>query len=362
MFKPATIAQPQVCDLMPYQPGMPIETLARTYGLDPQNILKLASNENPDGMSPRAAAAAQQAITTAALYPDGYALRQALANHYQLSDSNIVLGNGSNDILDLVARVFLDNSAEAVSSQYAFGVYRLITKIVNAKNVIVPAQDYGHDLDAMRQAVTDKTRVVWLANPNNPTGTFVGYDAVENFIAHMPEHVVVVLDEAYYEYLSPEDRIDTTKWLQKYPQLIIVRTFSKAYGLAGLRVGYALTSPEIADLLNRVRQPFNVNYVGLAAAVEALADTAFVEASYQRNLASLRQLKEGLDELGLRYLPTYGNFITVQYEDVASVNQHLLEQGIIVRPLKEYDMPDHLRITAGKPAENIRLLGALNNL
>ncbi|HEX9153365.1 MAG TPA: histidinol-phosphate transaminase, partial [Candidatus Saccharimonadales bacterium] len=313
MFKVTNIIQPQICDLNPYKPGMPIETLARNYGLDPANIIKLASNENPDGMSPAAHEAAQHALLDVHRYPDGFPLRQALASHYGIPESMITIGNGSNDVLDLIARVFLGKGTEAISSQYAFCVYNIVTKITGAKNVIVPALDYGHDLDAMQAAVTDATRVVWIANPNNPTGTHVGYEALERFIENLPEHVIIALDEAYYEYLSDDVIVDTVQWLKRYPQLIIIRTFSKAYGLAGLRVGYGLASTEITDLLNRVRQPFNASHVAIIAATAALADQSFVTQSYERNMAGVNQITTGLDELGLEYIPTSGNFVTVKF-------------------------------------------------
>jgi histidinol-phosphate aminotransferase len=362
MTDPFTLAQPQICDLAPYQPGMPIETLARKFGLDPASIIKLASNENPDGMSPKAKAAATSAMQDASRYPDGYALRQALAAKFAVASNQIVLGNGSNDLLDLIARVFLGKGAQAVSSQYAFGVYQLITKITSAENVVVQARKFGHDLAAMRRAISEKTRIVWIANPNNPTGTLLGAAELETFIADVPEHVVVVLDEAYSEYLKESDRADSVAWLEKYPQLILVRTFSKAYGLAGLRVGYAFASPAIADLMNRVRQPFNVTHVSITAAVAALADDEFVAQSRERNRKGLRQLRDGLDKLGLPALPAYGNFITVKFPDADEVNEQLLRQGVIVRPIKEYGMVDYLRITVGTTDENARLLVALGTI
>jgi histidinol-phosphate aminotransferase len=326
--------QPQLQDLAPYQPGMPIEELARRFGVEPGAITKLASNENPHGMSPGAAKAAAQAATAdGARYPDPYTLRVALAHHWQVPENSLVLGNGSNDVLDIIARVFLGSNTNAVSSQYAFAMYRLVTKSVGAANVVVPAQEYGHDLAAMHAAITPQTRVVWLANPNNPTGTFVKYDAVEKCIAAVPRNVAVVLDEAYYEYLPENLRVDTTSWLQAYPNLILVRTFSKVYGLAGLRVGYGMAAAPVAEMLNRVRQPFNVNQAAIAAAVASLQDQDYVAASRQRNELALQQLTQGLKALGLDYLPTYGNFVTVKFANASAVNQALLKQGIIVRPV-----------------------------
>jgi len=349
-------ANTYICDLNPYRPGMPIETLARELGLDPAHIIKLASNENPAGMSTRSLKAAQQAMDSAFRYPDGYMLRQALAEFYNLEHSQVVLGNGSNDVLDLVARVFLAPGAEAVFSQSSFIVYSLVTRIAGARSVVVPEQNFGHDLNAMRRAITAKTKIVWIANPNNPTGTFVPYAQLKNFLKALPPRVIVVVDEAYYEYLPDAERLDTTLWLKEHPNLVLTRTFSKAYGLAGLRVGYALCAPQAADLLNRVRQPFNVSHPSLAAAVAALGDQAFVRGSRRRNLLGLQQIKAGLDKMGLGYLPTFGNFITIKFPDAPKVHQALLKQGIIVRPLLEYGMPEHLRVSVGTPAENKRFL------
>jgi histidinol-phosphate aminotransferase len=344
---------------MSYKPGMPIEELARMYGFDEANITKLASNENPYGMSPRSRRAIAEAIEDGSRYPDQFTLRVALAEHMGIAETRLVLGNGSNDILDLIGRMFLGPGSEAISSEYSFVVYKLVTKIVGATNIVVPAVNYGHDLDAMQRAITPQTTVVWIANPNNPTGTFIDYDTIKQFVASIPRQVIIVLDEAYYEYLADEQRIDTIRWLESHPNLIIVRTFSKVYGLAGLRVGYGITSPEIADVLNRVRQPFNVNNVAIAAAVAGLADQEYVEESRSRNLQALAQLKKGLADLGLSYLPTYGNFVTVHFMDADAVNQALLRRGIIVRPLAEYGMPEYLRISCGRPDENERLLQSL---
>jgi histidinol-phosphate aminotransferase len=359
MSNPITLAHPYVCDLNPYRPGLPIEALARQHGIAPERIIKLASNENPLGMSPKARVAAAKALAGAHRYPDGYDLRRALADFYNMSDEHIVLGNGSNDVLDLVARAFLSSGREAVSAQHAFIVYKLATQITGATNVIVPAKDFGHDLKAMRAAVTPKTSVVWIANPNNPTGTFMPYPEVEEFIASLPKEIIVVLDEAYYEFLSDTERVDTTKWLTKYPNVVLTRTFSKAYGLAGLRVGYALASAPVADVLNRVRQAFNANHVGLAAAVAALGDQAFVRRSVAANHQGLAQLSQGFKQLKLDYLPSYGNFIAVRIPETAVVHEALLRKGIIVRPVTDYQLPDHLRVSVGTTAENKQFLKTL---
>ncbi len=351
-----------ICDLNPYQPGLPVELVARQHGLDPANIVKLASNENPLGMSPKAKKALLGAVSEGHIYPDQYQLTQKLAKKLDVSAGHIVLGNGSNDVLDLVARTFLNEGDEAVSSQYAFSIYVIVTQSVGATNVVVPAKDYGHDLDAMLAAITPKTKVVWIANPNNPTGTFEPYERVKQFLAKVPRRVVVVLDEAYYEYLDPEERADTTKWLAEYPNLIITRTFSKAYGLAGLRIGYGIASPEIAELLNRVRQPFNANSLALAAAGAALDDDEFVAKSVGLNREGREQLTAGLQKLGLHCLPSFGNFVTFRVRNAAETNQNLLKRGIIIRPLAANGLPDWLRVTTGTKSQNVRFLRVLSGL
>lgn len=355
-------SQPYITQLQPYQPGLPIEQVARQYGLDASQIIKLASNENPFGMSPKASAAVEAALSEGHRYPEQFSLLQALAVRHDVKPTQLVLGNGSNDVLDLIARVFLGPGVESVSSQYAFVVYQLSTQAVGATNIVVPAANYGHDLNAMLAAITPQTRVVWIANPNNPTGTFLPSTTVKQFLAKVPPEALVVLDEAYHEYLSPEECEDTVQWLQDFPNLIAVRTFSKIYGLAGVRVGYGIASAEVADLLNRVRQAFNVNTLGLAGALGALKDNAFVQSSFEANLSGRQILVSGLQKLGLTCLPAYGNFVTVEVPDAAAVNEALLKKGVIVRPLVPYGMPNHLRITIGTPQENERFLSTLTNI
>jgi histidinol-phosphate aminotransferase len=345
--------------ISPYQPGKPITQLAREMGIPVERIVKLASNENPLGMSPKARVAIEKAAATLERYPDDFELKSALASHYGLGSERIVLGNGSNDVLDLIARVFLAPGRSTVFSHHAFAVYPLASLSAGADLIAVPAKDYGHDLDAMRAAIRKDTRLVWIANPNNPTGTFVAYPELKRFMQRVPADVVVVLDEAYNDYLAPQDRADTTAWLAEFANLVITRTFSKIYGLAGLRVGYALASSEVADLMNRVRQPFNCNNLALAAATAALDDHAFIEQSYALNRAGLEQITAGLRHLNLACLPAYGNFVTFKAGDAASVNQKLLKQGVIVRPIAGYGMPEWLRVTIGREAENARFLDAL---
>ncbi len=350
---------PYVRSISPYQPGKPITQLARDLGLDVEKIVKLASNENPLGMSPKAQAAVAGAIAGLSRYPDDFALKQALAERTGLAMERIVLGNGSNDVLDLVARVFLAPGRSAIFAQYAFAVYPLATIAAGAEPIAVAASDYGHDLDAMLSAIRPATRLIWIANPNNPTGTFLPYARLKAFLRALPEEVVVVLDEAYNEYLAPAERVDTTAWLGEHANLVITRTFSKIYGLAGLRIGYALCSAEIADLMNRVRQPFNGNNLALAAAVAALDDHEFVARSYALNRAGMAQIVAGLKRLACRHIPSHGNFVTFCVPNAAAVNQRLLENGVIIRPIAAYGMPDWLRVTIGTESENKRFLEAL---
>lgn len=353
--------------IAPYQPGKPISELAREMGLDEKRIIKLASNENPLGLSPKAKAAITVALEDLARYPDGnaFGLKAALAGRFGVDPSGIVIGNGSNDILELAAGAFLTPGSSAVYSRHAFAVYPLATQARGAQGIVVPARDYCHDLDAMLDAVQVSTRIIFIANPNNPTGTRLEELSLLRFLEGVPRDVAVVLDEAYNEYLPPENRMDSIGWIKRFPNLIISRTFSKAFGLAGLRVGYGLMAPEVADLLNRLRQPFNVNSLALAAAEAALGDTAFVEESYQLNRRGMAQLEDGFRVLGLQWIKSYGNFISFEVPRregqpaAGTVYQNLLRQGVIVRPVAGYDMPDHLRVTVGTEEENGIFLGAL---
>ncbi|MCP5269401.1 MAG: histidinol-phosphate transaminase [Zoogloeaceae bacterium] len=352
-------ALPYVRAISPYLPGKPITELAREMGIPVEQILKLASNENPLGMSPRAKAALTSAAASLERYPDDFDLKKALAAHTGLAAECIVLGNGSNDVLEMVARVFLAPGRSAVFAQHAFAVYPLATLATGAELLVVPAKDFGHDLDAMRAAIRPDTRIVWIANPNNPTGTFLPYPQLKAFLQAVPQDVIVVLDEAYNEYLPPAERAETVAWLAEFPNLVITRTFSKIYGLAGLRIGYALASAEIAGLMNRVRQPFNCNNLALAAAVAALDDHEFVARSYELNRSGKEMIIAGLKRLGLAHIPAHGNFVTFKVADAAGVNQRLLKQGVIVRPIGGYGLPDWLRVTIGTGTENERFLEAL---
>jgi histidinol-phosphate aminotransferase len=357
-----TIQAPQhIQKIAPYQGGKPIAELARDMNLKVEEIVKLASNENPLGISPKADYAIQEAILDIARYPDGnsFGLREAVSNKFGVAHDQIVFGNGSNDILELVARAYLSSDSETIYSQHAFAVYPLVTQAMGAKGVVIPAKDFGHDLSAMLAAVTDKTRLIIIANPNNPTGTLLGKAALYRFLKQVPQHVLVILDEAYDEYLSAEYKSEAIGWLKEFENLVISRTFSKAYGLAGLRIGFGLCHAEVADMMNRVRQPFNVNSVAQAAAVASLADDDFVARSYALNQAGMAQLKHGFDQLGLTYIPSFANFISVKVGDAAGINQKLLQQGVIVRPVANYEMPEYLRVSIGLFSENAKFLEVL---
>jgi histidinol-phosphate aminotransferase len=358
----AALACDGVRGLTPYQPGKPIAELAREFGLAEADIIKLASNENPLGIGARARAVARASLDECARYPDGagFALKQALAAHHDLSPDCITLGNGSNDVLDLVARAFLAPGVNAVYSEHAFAVYPIAVQAVGAEGRVAPARDYGHDLAALRARTDAATRVVFIANPNNPTGTWLRDGELEAFIADLPPGTFVVVDEAYFEYVAEQDYPDSSRWLARYPHLIVTRTFSKAYGLAGLRVGYALSHPEVADLLNRVREPFNVNHVAQAAACAALEDHAHLRDSVALNAEGMRTLRAGVQALGFGFIPSAGNFLCVDVgRDAGAVYQALLREGVIVRPVANYGLPNHLRVTIGLPEENRRFLAAL---
>jgi len=359
---PVALAAEGVRGLTPYQPGKPVETLAREYGLT--DVIKLASNENPLGPAPRALAALRS-HGDIARYPDGagHDLKQALAAHLGVTPEHLTLGNGSNDVLELVVRAFATPQHEVVYARYSFAVYPLATRAVGARGIEVPARDYGHDLDAMAGAITPRTRVVFIANPNNPTGTWLGAGALKAFLAGLPDTVIPVVDEAYFEYGTEPDYPDYVRWIGEFPRLVVTRTFSKAYGLAGLRAGYAVSDPAVADLLNRVRQPFNVNALALLCARAALGDREHIERSRALNAGGLRQLGEGLAALGCPVIPSRGNFITFDTgREAAPVYEGLLRRGVIVRPLANYGLPRHLRVTVGLESENARFLEALSGV
>lgn len=351
---------PGVRAIAPYQPGKPVAELEREYGI--HGAIKLASNENPLGPSPQALAAAREALPAVDRYPDGggYALKQALAQRLGVTAGQITLGNGSNNVIELMARAFAGPGTEVVYSAHAFAVYELVARAAGAQPVVVPARDYAHDLVAMRAAITARTRLVYLTNPNNPTGTWFSATTLTDFLADLPPHVLVVLDEAYFEYVTEPHYPNGVEWVARQPQLVVTRTFSKVYGLAGLRIGYAVSTESIAGYLNRVRQPFNVNSVALAAAQAALADDEHVARSVALNNSGRDQLVTGATALGFACLPSVGNFLCIDCGRPAQpYYQALLRAGVIVRPIANYGMPNYLRVTVGLPAENERFLTAL---
>jgi histidinol-phosphate aminotransferase len=363
---PAKLAPEGVRTLAPYIPGKPLEELEREYGI--RDSIKLASNENPFGPGQRALEAIARTAREIGLYPDGsgFKLKQALARKHGCNTNCITLGNGSNDVLVLIAEAFLSSQSEAVYSQYTFAVYPIAVQATGATARIAPANPaghampLGHDLAAMAQLINERTRVVFVANPNNPTGTWVSADALRRCVAAVPEQTLVVVDEAYIEYVSAPDFPDASRWLAEFPNLIVTRTFSKVYGLAGLRVGYALSHPSVADMLNRVRQPFNVNTIALAAALAALDDAEHLQRSVETNRAGMAQLQAGFDALGVRHLPSAGNFVMIDCGRPApAVYEAMLRQGVIVRPVGNYGLPNHLRITIGTREQNERMLAAL---
>ena len=356
------LANSGVQQLKPYEPGKPIEELERELGVT--DIVKLASNENPLGASHKALHALRH-LDELHLYPDGagFSLKAALSEKLGIATDQLTLGNGSNDVLELVARAYLQPGDEAIFSEYAFAVYPLVTLACSAKPVQVPSNLFGHDLAAMAEAVTERTRVIFVANPNNPTGTWFNAHALDEFLSRIPERVIVVLDEAYFEYVEESHYPNGIERLEKYPNLVVTRTFSKIHGLAGLRVGYGISSPQIADVLNRVRQPFNVNTPAQTAAVAALEDDDHIENSRSENTSGLVQIAEGLQKLHLEQIPSVANFIAFDCgRDAMPVYEGLLKQGVIVRPLAGYGMPNHLRVTIGTSRENERFLEALKHV
>lgn len=351
--------------IAPYKAGKPVSDVVRELGLDPAKVVKLASNENPLGLGSKAQAAIARAAADLGRYPDanGFALKAKIAAKHGIQPEQVTLGNGSNDILELAAKAFLTHGTNSVFSQYAFAVYPLATQGCGAQSKVVPAVAYTHDLDGFLAAIDEQTRVVFIANPNNPTGTFLKQDVLLSFLAKVPSRVLVVLDEAYNEFLKPEDQYDSTQWVAQFPNLLVSRSFSKAYGLAGLRVGYAVSGTQVADLLNRVRQPFNVNSIALVAAEAALDDHDFLRETYEVNQAGLALLQSSFQAMGLEYVPSYGNFVLLKVgstDDAGlKVFDALQRLGVIVRPVNNYGLPQWLRVSIGLPEENKAFLQAL---
>lgn len=357
-----SLAVPGVASLQPYQPGKPVEELERELGIT--NIIKLASNENPLGASPKALAVLKNPGDLSR-YPDGngFRLKAALAGYHAVHPNQITLGNGSNEILELIARAILTPAHEVIFSEHAFAVYPLVTQAIGAKAVIVPAKHWGHDADSMLAAVTENSRLMFIANPNNPTGTWLRKTGLRRLLESVPQNLVVVVDEAYFDYVREPEYPDSMAWLPDFPNLLVTRTFSKAYGLAGFRIGYGVAHKSIADLLNRVRQPFNINSLALACAEAALADRAHIQKTVSNNQAGMRYLMDAFKQMGLGYIPSAGNFVCVDLKRPGrEIYNRLLHEGVIVRPVDNYGMPNHLRVTIGREEENERFVDALKKV
>ncbi len=351
-----------VCDLVAYEPGKPISETARELGLDPSQIVKLASNENPLGPSPLAKIAMREALEEAHIYPDGggYRLRSAIAESVDMEISNVVLGNGSNEIIELLCHTFLNRDAELIAAKHAFVVYKLMATLFGAKYVEVPDPDFIHDLDAMAAAINENTRLVFIANPNNPTGTMVDQAAIDRFMAKVPEHVIVVFDEAYFEF--PDSPPDALKYVREGRNVCVLRTFSKIHGLAALRVGYGLASKNIATLLQKARQPFNVNAIAQAGALAALADSRHIAATRATNSQGMAFFESAFKERGLEYVPSYANFLLVKVGAGDAIFSKMLKQGVIIRAMSSYKLPDWVRISIGTAAENQRCMDVLDSV
>ena len=357
------LAQPGITGLSPYQPGKPVEELERELGIT--NAVKLASNENPRGLSPLVIDALASAESELTRYPDGsaYLLKNRLQEFLGVSTDRITVGNGSNDVLELLGRVFLGEESETIVSQHAFIVYPLVTRALGAQLKEIPAKNYGQDLDATLAAISDKTRMIFIANPNNPTGTWIDRRTLTGFLDQVRPDIIVVLDEAYFEYVEEPEYPNGMELIDQYDNLVVTRTFSKVYGLAGLRVGYAVSNPAIADLMNRVRQPFNVNSMSLAAALVALDDQTYINETVRLNAEGLTFLTQACDQMGVNYIASVGNFLTIDMGgDASAAYEALLREGVIVRPIGVYGMPNHLRVTVGLPDENARFVDALRKV
>lgn len=347
-------AATSIQNLSPYTPGKPIAELKRELGIE--RVIKLASNENPLGPSPKAVSAAKAALSDLARYPDGsaYDLKQALAHHLNVAPEQLTLGNGSDAVFTFLGQVYVQPGDEIIASQHAFAAYKIAAATLQAKFIETPADNYGYDLNAIKKAITDKTRIIFIANPNNPTGTWHTESALSTFLRDVPCNVIVVLDEAYFEYMQDvEGYPDSLRLQQQFTNVVITRTFSKAYGLAGLRIGYGISHPIVADLLNRVRLPFNVSTPAQAAAIAALEDPSHVATSLSINQQGSQQLQQALKAIGLEHLPVFGNFITIDLKQNAdTIFKKLLAQGVIVRPIANHGLPSMLRVSIGTKEEN----------
>jgi len=355
------IANPQLKNLVAYEPGKPIEEVARELGLNPSEIVKLASNENPLGPSPMAKIAMAQALDQAHIYPDGggYRLRSAIAEKFGLEKHNVILGNGSNEIIEFIGHAFLQPGDEVITAQHAFVVYKLMATLFGATTIEVPDPGFRHDLDAMAAAITPRTKQIFVANPNNPTGTLVNQAALDKFIEAVPERVIAIFDEAYYEFL--EEPVDVLKYVrQGRPNVVVLRTFSKIQGLAALRVGYGLGSEKIISILQKTRQPFNVNALAQAGALAGLLDEEHQEKTRRLTWAGRDFLQAAFTERGLEFVPTFANFIMVKVGHGTSLFQSMMRQGVIIRDMTSYQLPEWIRVSIGTQAENEKFLHTLD--
>ena len=359
MIKP----NPFVKDLIPYVPGKPVEELERELGVT--GAIKIASNENPLGPSPLALEAMATSLAETNRYPDGdsFYLKQKLAKSLSVKEGSLIFGNGSNDVLDIAARTFMQPGDEAIMGEYAFIVYPISTQAVGAKAVISPMPKYTHDLRDMHSRITDRTKIVFLANPNNPTGTMVERSDVEWFLDNVPEDILVVIDEAYFEYVDDPEYPDTLEYHESGKSILTVRTFSKIYGLAGIRLGYGVANEKIVSQMHRVRHPFNVSSVAQAGAIAALDDEEHIQNSKETNQKGIEYLSAELESLNIEYAPTYTNFILIDLEsDPMPVYNSLLKEGVIVRPVVGYGLKTHLRVSIGKMDENEKFIEALKKV
>lgn len=353
-------ANPQLRDLVSYEPGKPIDEVARELGLDPREVVKLASNENPLGPSPRAIEAMKEAVEQAHIYPDGggYRLRQALADKFGLDRAQVILGNGSNEIIEFVGHAFLRPGDEVITARHAFVVYKLMATLFGAGTVEVEDPEFRHDLEAMAAAVTPRTREIFIANPNNPTGTLVSEEEIDRFMERVPPEVVVIFDEAYHEFV--EDPPDTLKYIrQGRPNVLVLRTFSKIQGLAGLRIGYGLGSPELVSILQKTRQPFNANAIAQAGALAGLADEEHQARTRELTRDGRQWLESQFQRLGLTYVPSHANFILVRTGNGSRLFQQMLRRGVIIRDMTSYQLPEWIRVSIGTRAENEKFLRVL---
>ncbi len=356
------LAHPWLRDLVSYEPGKPVEDVARELGLEPSQIIKLASNENPLGPSPKALAAMRETLERAHFYPDGgsYYLREAIARKFGMEPGNVILGCGSNEIIEFIGHAFLRPGDEVITARHAFAVYRLMATLFGAKTVEVPDPNFAHDLEGMLAAITSKTREIFITNPNNPTGTMISQAEIDRFMAWVPEHVVIVFDEAYYEFL--ENPPDTLKFVNEGRNVVVLRTFSKIQGLANLRIGYGLAKPELIDVLQKTRQPFNVNGIAQAGALAGLLDDEHQEKTRRITFEGRAYLQKEFAAMGLEFVPSYANFVLVRVGDGKAVFRALMRTGIIVRDMTSYDLPEWIRVSVGTREQNERFVSELRKL